>query len=559
MSAGRGDRLPRSRRADRIARSIIQSQLLTSLAVLVLVWILVLVRPSALAEPLLYGGILAEFVITGVALVVPWNERNRAWAVLLPTLDIIAIVAVRAGEPVLGSGLFLVLPVLWMARNFHLYGAIGGVALATGLLWLSRLWLGAPLTIADFPSLALLPLTLVFIAATSYIGGMRTSGQRILLRQQADLIEEALSRAHTQETLLDEVLNAVSFGVIAFDRDGRVTLMNESHRRSLAAFGAPRSSIIHPVVYQADRTTPYPEDARPFNRAVRGQSFENITFWVGAPGGRQAAFAASSRHLTTSTGEPDGGVLVLRDVTAEIEAIRARDSLIGSVSHELRTPLTSILGYLELAMDSPELSDETRHMIEISYRNSERLLALVTDLLLAASDADQTLPVEFATTDISDIVEQAVESQRFAADERRLTLATHVAPHVIASADPLRIRQVIDNLLSNAVKYNRQGGRIEVTLTADDHAVTVTVADTGDGIAEKDLAQLFDRFFRTDTARESAEVGSGLGLSITRDIVRQHGGDLTVASTVGRGSTFTMTIPREPDALSSRDDETEPA
>jgi signal transduction histidine kinase len=531
------------RQRSRLGRSIVQSQLLTSAAVLLLSWIVVLVQPDSLGNPLFFTGMALVFVITGVALFIPWNERNRTWSVLLPIVDIVALVALREGQPALGAGLFLVFPVIWLARNFRIQGAVGGVALATALIWIAWFARGTMLSISDFPSLALLPITLAFISTTAYVSGRRNAGQRILLGQQARLIEAAFDRARTQEAMLDEIINAVEFGVIAFDRDGNVTLMNDAHRRSLAEYGAPRSALIHQVAYQADRTTPYPLDNRPFSRAVKGQSFENLTFWVGEPGSHQAAYSVTSRHLETPSGEPDGGVLVLRDVTAELDAIKARDSLIGSVSHELRTPLTSILGYLELAVDDESIAEETKRMIDISYRNAERLLVLVTDLLLAASDADTQLPVTFSTTEIGAIVEQSIEAQRFAADERSIVITADIAPNAVASADPVRIRQVVDNLLTNAIKYNRQGGTITVSVATPPERVVVSVRDTGYGISETDRAQLFDRFFRTESARASNAVGSGLGLSITRDIVRQHGGDLTVESEPDVGSTFTMTIP----------------
>jgi signal transduction histidine kinase len=367
----------------------------------------------------------------------------------------------------------------------------------------------------------------------------------VLLRQQAAIVKDAFDRARRQETMLDEIINAVEFGVIAFSGDGQVTLMNDAHKKSLVDLGAPRSAVIHPIAYQADRITPYPQQNRPFARAIAGQSFDNLTFWAGEPGERQVAFSVTSRHLTRPDGSSDGGVLVMRDVTAELEAIRARDSLIGSVSHELRSPLTSILGYLELALEDPTMDPETMHMIEISHRNSERLLALVTDLLLAASDADKSLPVHLRTTDVAEIVAQAVDAQKLAADERSITIHSTIEEPAFAIADPLRIRQVIDNLLTNATKYNSEGGEIFVTLSTTDSDLTVSVRDTGPGIAEADQVQLFDRFFRTESARKSNAVGSGLGLSITRDLVRQHGGDLTLTSTPGVGSTFTISIPTE--------------
>jgi two-component system phosphate regulon sensor histidine kinase PhoR len=534
-----------ARQRNRLGRSIAQTQLLASAAVLLLSWIVLMVQPRTLADPLFYGGVLLVFIVSGATLLISWNESNRRFSAFLPAVDIVAFVAIREGAPELGAGLFLVIPVLWLARNFRVTGAVGGVALSTALIWIAWATRGNPIVISDFPGLILLPITLSFVATTAYIGGRRSSGQRTLLRQQAQLVENAFDRARRQEVVLDEILNAVEFGVIAFDRDGQVTLMNDAHRRSLAEFGAPRSAIVHPIAYQADRVTPYPPHNRPFERAIAGQSFDNLTFWVGPPGDHQVAYSVTSRRLTTLDGDADGGVLVVRDVTAELDAIRARDSLIASVSHELRTPLTSIIGYLELALEDPAIDDETRRMIDISFRNSERLFVLVTDLLLAASDADTTLPISLVTADISEIVHQAVEAHRLLADERSITVHTDIEESVVTQADPVRIRQVVDNLLTNATKYNRENGDIFVAVASTGGEVRVSVRDTGLGISEADQAQLFDRFFRAESARRSNVSGSGLGLSITRDIVRQHGGDLSVSSALGTGSVFTMTIPTE--------------
>ena len=528
---------------DRLGRSIIQSQLVTSAAVLLLSWIVVLVSPATLGEPLFFGGLTLIFAVTAIALTVRWSTRNKQWAIILPLLDIVALVALREASPELGSGILLVFPVIWLARNFKLIGAIGGVLLSSVLIWFSWFLTGTPIAASDFPSLVLLPITLSFVSATSHISGRRTSSQRSLLTQQNTLIEQAFERARLQETLLQETLDAVEFGVMSFDARGSITLINESHRRSLNEFGAPRGALIHPVSYLPDRVTQYPEASRPWNRAVRGEAYENVVIWVGRPGSRQAAFSITSRRLRGADGSDRGGTLVLRDVTAELEAINARDSLIGSVSHELRTPLTSILGYLELALDDPGMGDDTKHMIEVSYRNAERLAALVADLLLAASTADSTLPVTMEVTNLSDIVSAAVSDQRVDAAERDITITERVASDVSAEFDPLRIRQVMDNLLSNAIKYNRLGGKITVSLATRDHDAVISVLDTGLGISPPDLAQLFDRFFRTESARSSTTVGTGLGLGITRDIVRRHGGDLVVTSDLGVGSIFTVTLP----------------
>jgi two-component system phosphate regulon sensor histidine kinase PhoR len=537
-----------ARQRDRLVQSIAQSQLLVSASVLLLAAFAVGVRPAALGVPLFFAGIGLVFIATALGVLLPWTLANKRWSVVLPVLDLIAIALMQVAVPDLSAELFMVFPVLWLARNFRVAGAIGGVAAATVLLWGGWALSGRPIAVADFPTLVLLPLTLGFISATTYATSRRTTGQRLLLRSQALLTEEAFARARAQERSLEDILNAVEFGVIAFDHAGNVTLVNDSHRRSLTEFGAARDALVHPVAYQTDGVTPFTEESRPFSRALNGHSFENVIIWTGEPGGKRVAFSVTAQMLNTPEGEHDGGIVVLRDVTAELEAIKARDSLLASVSHELRTPLTSILGYLELALDDERVAPETHRMVDIAHRNSERLLSLVTDLLIAASDADET-----QLCSVAEIVEQALDDQRAVANLSGIRLRGSITDRGPASADPLRIRQVIDNLLSNAIKYNRAGGEVTIAVETVAASVRVTVADTGVGMTPEEISHLFDRFYRTESARNSSVPGSGLGMGITRDIVRQHGGELGVSSEPGVGTTFLMSLPTaRPTAPGSR-------
>ena len=531
------------RQRDRLVRAIVQSQLLVSVALLMLAASALVLVPESLGEFSFFLGIAIVFLLTVVAVLVPWSAANKGWAILLPVFDIVAIVEIREGAPQLGVGLFLVFPVIWMARNFRLPGAIGGAGLASVLLWLAWSSGGEPLSVSDFGGLVLLPVTLSFIAVTTYATARRSASQRALLRQQAGVTDVAFARARDQKRYLEEILNAVEFGVVAFDKSGKVTLLNDAHRQSLTDFAAPRSALIHPVAYQADRVTTYPPDSHPFARALTGQAFENLTLWVGEPGAHRVAFSVTSRGLTTPEGSPDGGVMVLRNVTTELDAVQARDDLIASVSHELRTPLTSILGYLELALDDDGLDAGTQHMVDVAYRNSQRLLSLVADLLLAASDADTTLPLTFEPCDIGELVELAVDDARAVANSSGVVLRSEVSGAARTNADPLRIRQVIDNLLSNAIKYNTLNGSVNVNVTSVANAIRVSVTDTGVGLSEAERTHLFDRFYRTESARRSRVHGTGLGIGIARDIVRQHGGEIHVSSEPGVGSTFTMTLP----------------
>ncbi len=386
-----------------------------------------LVDAGVYASPVVFGIIGLVFALTAVAALVPWDRIDRRWGTLMPFANIVVIVLYREAAPTIGAGLLLVLPIIWIARTFGRKLTIAGTAGAVGFMCLMRAVRGTPLSVSDFGGLVVLPVVMVFIAAAIHIAARRATAQAILLRQHAAMVQDTLEKASHQEEVLNEVLNAVEFGVIAFDRFGTVTLVNRKQRQSLADFGTPPDAVVHPLVYQADGVTPYTSDDRPFTRALSGQAFDNLIIWVGEPGGRRTAQAVSSRILHDAEGEYDGGVIALTDITAELEAIRARDDLIGSVTHELRSPLTSILGYLDLAREDEEMNEETRKMLEVAYSNSERLLVLVTDLLKAASDADKQLTMSFVPSDLSAIAREAVESHRLMADEREVELRSRVS------------------------------------------------------------------------------------------------------------------------------------
>ena len=531
-------------RRSRFDRAVFQSQLLLAAALLLLVCAAYVFQPSSVLDPRFFGGVAVVFVLTGASALVPWSDLPREWAALLPLIDIVAIIVIRQGNPDLGAGLLLVFPVIWLATHFGLTGALVSVLTSSVLLWGTAALSGVPLSLNAIPALLVLPITLAFIATTTLATSSRTAAQRGLLRQQADLLEVALRRARRQEQTLDEVLNAVTFGVVAFGQDGVQTIVNRAHRGYQTEFGQPETNVEHAVLYRPDRVTPYPAEERPFVRAIGGERFDDMVVWVGAPGEHRRALAISSRPLTAPDGGLDGGVIVSRDVTAEINAIQARDDLVASVSHELRTPLTSILGYLELALDDETLDPSTRSMLEVASANSDRLLALVADLLTAASEKDQQIVMSFNQCDLSEIVSQAIEAQRIAAGERGIRIENAVEGPVLLEADGFRLRQVIDNLLSNAIKYNVEDGSVAVRVDAGPSVVDLVISDTGIGLSELEQTKLFDRYFRAEGVRQSTIHGSGLGLTISRDIVRRHGGDLTVQSVAGVGTTFTASIPR---------------
>lgn len=524
-------------------RSVILSQLLFGVVVVVFVFTLLVFLPESAARPLMLAGVGVAFVVTGLSVVIPWHRLPRDLVMLVPIVDIVAVGFMRLGDPASGVGLLWVFPTLWLASYFGLRGAVIAVSSSAGLVWLSEIIMGRALTADSIPGVVLLPMALLFVATSAVLTSRRTSAQRVLLRTQAGQVERALRRANRQESLIAEVLNAVDFGVVRLDREGHGAVMNTAYARlyrlDMAAPDAGRLG----VAFAEDRVTPLAPDELPFNRAARGDEFENVITWIPRGGAELAAVAVTSRRLYDGDNEPDGSVLVARDVTAELLAIRARDDLVASVSHELRTPMTSVLGFVELSLDDPELPPGVRRNLEVMERNGERMLQLIASILQSARQADAPPQLELADADLGAIVLESVESLRPRSDERALTVTVTTAEHVIVRADPFRIRQVVDNVLSNAIKYNHTGGEVTLGVTAEEDTAWIVVRDAGIGIPEAELPRVFDRFFRSESVRQGSVHGSGLGLGIARDFVELHGGRLSIDSEEGLGTTVIITLP----------------
>lgn len=524
-------------------RSLLLNQVLLG-AVVLLSAVLVVLFDKIGDATLLMVGVTIVFLATGSAFILPWNRFPALSILILPLIDIAAITLLRAAAPEASLGLLWAFPAIWIASAVGGWGAVLGVTLISVAYW-TQVWTDPSQEIG--PSTFLFPVMIAGLATIAGLASRRSLAQRVLLDKQSQYLQRSVERARSQEDLVTEVLQAVDFGVIRLTTDGSLVVTNEAHGRlQRARADASRA-------YAADGITPIFDDALPLARARRGEEFENALVWHGDPGEeRRRALKSTARRLFDKDMSDAGMIIVTLDVTAEELALRAREDLVASVSHELRTPLTSIMGYVELALDDPSLSPVSRRSLEVVERNSSRLLDLVADLLTAsaASHRGVELTLHPELTDLSAIVEAAVESAMPRAVERRITIETRAVEKVQALADPLRMRQVLDNLLSNATKYNHPGGKVDVGLTRDDAHVWLAVTDNGPGIPESELPRLFERFFRSGLVRNSTTHGSGLGLAISREIVRAHGGEITVRTALDDGATFIVRLP----AATTRED-----
>jgi signal transduction histidine kinase len=223
-----------------------------------------------------------------------------------------------------------------------------------------------------------------------------------------------------------------------------------------------------------------------------------------------------------------------------------QSDLISEMVHELRTPLTAILAYSDMLLGSPVSEEQRVQFLETIRSEAQRLTNMTNDFLDLARLSSGRAKLVKSEIDLSTVVQAAANVVRPQARERGIRITVHAPKQLpLVRGDEHRLHQVILNLMSNAIKYNKPQGRVDVTVGVDpedEGFVRVTVKDTGRGISEHNLAHLFEKFYRVADAEGFAR-GTGLGLSIAKQIIEVHGGEITVASELGVGSTFSITLP----------------
>lgn len=261
----------------------------------------------------------------------------------------------------------------------------------------------------------------------------------------------------------------------------------------------------------------------------------------------ERTISVSGSAIRDDDGDIVGAVFVLVDVTQLRNLETLRRDFVANVSHELKTPITSIKGYAETLLDGALDEPETaRRFLEIIAKQSDRLHAIIEDLLSLAriERLEETQDaIKFKLTSLAHIVDAASQSCSQLAAAQNSTMSTNVPLELEVEVDASLLEQAIVNLLQNAIKYSPAGSLVEVGVRVLGPTIFVDIRDRGAGIAKEHLPRLFERFYRVDTSRSREIGGTGLGLAIVKHIAQLHGGDVRVESAVGRGSTFSISIP----------------
>lgn len=354
----------------------------------------------------------------------------------------------------------------------------------------------------------------------------------------------------TQENLeqeskrLHSILSYMTDGVLATNRRGQIIMINDMAKRQL---GVERDDALNQNILELLKIEEEYE-----LRDLITQSPELMIYSQNV-NGEYISLRVRFALIRRESGFISGLVAVLHDTTEQEKEERERRLFVSNVSHELRTPLTSVKSYLE-ALDEGALSEPVApDFIKVSLDETNRMMRMVTDLLHLSRIDNETshLDVELINfTAFITFILNRFDKMKSQDEEKKYELVRdYPINSVWIEIDTDKMTQVIDNILNNAIKYSPDGGKITVSMKTTDDQMILSISDQGLGIPKQDLPKIFDRFYRVDRARSRAQGGTGLGLAIAKEIVKQHKGFIWAKSEYGKGSTFTIVLPYDKDAV----------
>lgn len=354
----------------------------------------------------------------------------------------------------------------------------------------------------------------------------------------------------TQENLeqeskrLHSILSYMTDGVLATNRRGKITMINDMAKKQL---GVQKEEVLNKSILELLQI----EDEYELRDLIT--QVPELMIDSQDDNGEYLSLRVRFALVRRESGFISGLVAVLHDTTEQEKEERERRLFVSNVSHELRTPLTSVKSYLE-ALDEGALSEPVApDFIKVSLDETNRMMRMVTDLLHLSRIDNETshLDVELINfTAFITFILNRFDKMRGPDEEKKYELVRdYPITSVWIEIDTDKMTQVIDNILNNAIKYSPDGGKITVTMKTTDDQMILSISDQGLGIPKQDLPLIFDRFYRVDRARSRAQGGTGLGLAIAKEIIKQHKGFIWAKSEYGKGSTFTIVLPYDKDAV----------
>jgi two-component system phosphate regulon sensor histidine kinase PhoR len=348
------------------------------------------------------------------------------------------------------------------------------------------------------------------------------------------LIPEDTIMPHSSADILPEIFDATRECIFAVSGEMTISAANRSAEMTFSRIG---TSIVGRRLSEVIRNADLHDAFRDALENDRGSELR-----INMPGPVRNTY-----DVQVSPIELDGARYAIGffyDITKLERLEIVRQEFLSNISHELRTPLTSILAFVETLEDGAiEDGENNRRFLGVIRRNAERMQLLISDILELSMIESGKVSIEPRSVELRPLVDEILMSVSSKASAREVTLENHIAPGVFVKADRVRLEQMLVNLIDNAVKFNRQGGRVTVSVSETPEASLIDVSDTGEGLLPEHIERIFERFYRVDKARSREAGGTGLGLAIVKHLGRLHGGEVRVSSKPGQGSTFTIQLP----------------
>jgi len=531
-------------------------------------------RRARLLNILLLGSLLISLVAILAAVVIDVNDMVSPeqipvlyWAPILLSVGIVIVYAInRYGSGGLASGLFLLLLIVLLAhsdqpqevadgrslllfavpivmasvifRPYTSFIAAGVVSVVIAVISLRLQSLPNPFAMLAFFAIALVS----WLSARSL--GRALKDLRTVNRELDQRVEERTREVAEALSKNRAVLQGIADGVVVFDNGGRAIVVNPA---VAALVGRPADEIVGcDIEALMDERVDADDRELVIGLLREGETrHPSVRFEWG-----DKTLSASVAPVRLATGERIGTVAVFRDFTREAEIDRLRSAFVSSASHELRTPLNAILGFTDMLQEGVygPLSEGQRRATARIMANTGHLLSLANNLLDRAQIEAGKLKLSVSSFAPADVVDSVQAMMGVLAHAKGLGLTSHIADDVPArvSGDRQRLHQILVNLVDNAIKFTEQG-TVQVHIYRPDAAYwALEVSDSGCGISPEAQASIFEPFQQVDSIATREHNGFGLGLSIVRQLVGMMGGEIALASEVGRGSTFTVVLPLTP-------------
>ncbi|MED1722084.1 two-component system histidine kinase PnpS [Brevibacillus parabrevis] len=353
----------------------------------------------------------------------------------------------------------------------------------------------------------------------------------------ASSLEQQMYEISENQQRLAGVLTNMTSGVIFISEQRRIMLVNPAVEKLLGTAGHELVGKLHIEAGKSFGLSQYID--RCLDKSEKFRQEVHIYY------PQERVLDVNFAPYINFKGESRGVVVVLHDITEIRRLEKMRSDFVANVSHELRTPITSIKGFTETLLEGAMQDEETcRNFLQIISDESERLYRMIRDILDLSKIEQKRIPLHLSHVHVQELIRSAAAIMHDQAQRKQLKVTLPESqPDVWLMTDKDCLQQIVLNLMTNAIAYTPEEGEITIRTEADDKQITIQVADTGIGIPEKDLARIFERFYRVDKARSRDSGGTGLGLAIVKHLVENLHGQIKVESVEGRGSTFTVILP----------------